>query len=56
MGKRLDYRKLMEQWMQYYSPPPETTEKIFAAIWDRLQKLKEFPEEKGVNPDETHVD
>lgn len=49
MDKRLNYRKLLENWMQYYHLPPETAKKMFETIWLRLQASKEKTGDKGAD-------
>lgn len=56
MDKRLDYRKLMQQWMQFYSLPVEVSKRMYAAIWKRLQALMGEPDEEGVSEHESRME
>ena len=49
MDKRLNYRKLLENWMQYYKLTAEGAKKMFASIWMLLQSSKEATDEKGAD-------
>lgn len=49
MEKRLNYRKLLENWMLYYHLPEETAKKMFETIWMRLQSSKEITDDKGAD-------
>lgn len=42
MEKRLNYSKLIKGWMQYYTLPEDTAEKLFGSIWAQLQESKEI--------------
>ena len=53
MKKRLNYRALLKNWMQFYSLTAEAAEKMFSSIWTRVQASIKKPEEKD---DETHVE
>lgn len=56
MDKRFNYRKLLTQWMQFYSLPAGISKRMFNAIWIRLQAFMGNPEEKGADNNETHVE
>lgn len=56
MDKRLNYRKLLAQWMQFYTLPAELSKKMFASIWMRLQALIENPGEEGADKHESHME
>ena len=56
MDKRLNYRKLLKNWMQHYTLPAGISKRMFTAIWTRLQALMGNPDEKGAETDETHME
>lgn len=56
MDKRLNYRKLLKDWMQYYNLPAGISKRMFAAIWTRLQVLMGNLDEKGAETDETYME
>lgn len=56
MEKRLNYRKLLENWMLYYHLPPETAEKMFEMIWTRAQASKEKTGDKGAGQNEANME
>ena len=61
MDKRLNYRKLLNHWMQFYSLSAETSKKMFAAIWARMQaSIGHMPcgktGKEGVMNHETYVE
>ena len=56
MDKRLNYRKLMQQWMQFYSLPVEVSRRMYAAIRKRLQALTGEPDEEGEGKHESHME
>ena len=56
MDKRLDYRKLLQNWMQFYHLTAGTAKKMFTSIWTRLQASKEKSDDKGADQNETHVE
>lgn len=49
MNKKLDYRKLMRNWMQFYAITVERSKKMFVSILERIQDTKEKKNEKGGN-------
>ena len=49
MDKHLNYRKLLENWMQYYKLTAEAAKKMFASIWMHLQSSKETTDDKGAD-------
>ncbi|MCH5182907.1 MAG: hypothetical protein J1E00_01905 [Oscillospiraceae bacterium] len=49
MDKRLNYRNLLENWMQYYKLTAEAAKKMFASIWIRVQVSKEVSDDKGAD-------
>ena len=51
MSNRLNYRKLLTNWMQYYDLPAEEADKLFASIWTRLQASKEKTDDIGADQD-----
>ncbi|MCH5182987.1 MAG: hypothetical protein J1E00_02330 [Oscillospiraceae bacterium] len=55
MGKRLQYRDLLKNWMQFYSITAETAKKMFASIWARTQAAKEKTSEKGADRNEDRM-
>ena len=63
MSKRLNYGKLMKKWMQFYSMTAELSQKMFAAIWARLQvtntrrgdQKTQNPPEEGEDKNGTHT-
>ena len=46
MNKRLNYRKLLENWMEFYSMTTELSKKMFATIWMRLQNDRKTNEKE----------
>ena len=56
MDKRLNYRKLLKKWMQFYSLPAEISKKMFMAIWTRLQAPIGKSGKKGEGNNETLVE
>ncbi len=47
MNKKLDYRKLIQNWMQFYEMTAERTKKMFVSILVRMQETREKKIEKG---------
>lgn len=47
MKKRLNYRKLLINWMEFYSLTAEAAEKMFSSIWTRVQESIGKNGEKG---------
>ena len=47
MKRRLNYRTLLKNWMQFYSLTTETANKMFASIWIRVQDSIGKNDEKG---------
>ena len=56
MNKRMNYRKLLKNWMQFYSLPAEASKKMFAAIWARIQASRGKTGKEGAENNETHVE
>lgn len=56
MNRRMNYRKLLTQWMQFYSLPAGISKKMFNAIWIRLQALIGEPDKEGADHNETHME
>lgn len=48
MDKRLNYRKLLKQWMEFYSLSAEASKKMFATIWMCLQASIGKSDKEGV--------
>lgn len=47
MKERLNYQKLLQDWMQFYSMTAERSKAVFASIWKRMQQPKCKTERKG---------
>ena len=56
MNKRLNYRKLLKQWMQYYSLSAEKAKSMFEVIRQRLRDPTGKSDQKGGGDDETNVE
>ncbi len=54
MKKRLNYRKLLRSWMQFYEMSAEMSKKVLASILARLQNQK--INENGGNANEVHME
>ena len=49
MKERLNYQKLLQDWMRFYSMTTERSKAMFASIWKRMQQTKCKTERKGEN-------
>ena len=46
MGQRLNYHKIIKDWMQYYSLPEDVAQEMFASVWMQIKKSDKMRKEK----------
>ena len=56
MKKRLNYRELMEKWMEYYSMSAERSRRMWASILSRLHVSKTKTDTEGEKQNEIYVE
>lgn len=47
MKKRLNYRKLLKDWMQHYDMTDELSKSLFIIIWTKMQISRAKTKQKG---------
>ena len=56
MNGRLNYRELMQKWMQYYELSAERSKRMWTSILSHLHTSKLKSTEKGEEINEIHVE